>query len=68
MPKHMGNFFFTDIEINCYCSNSCLPVYYFLRIFTCKKHPKIKLYSPYEKYEYGHLGRWYSKLTLFKRF
>ena len=22
----------------------------------------------YEKYEYGHLGRWYIKLTLFKRF
>ena len=24
--------------------------------------------SPYEKYEYGHLGRWYIKLILFKRF
>ena len=24
--------------------------------------------SAYEKYEYGHLGRWYIKLTLFKRF
>ena len=22
--------------------------------------------STYEKYEYGHLGRWYIKLTLFK--
>ena len=24
--------------------------------------------SAYEKYEYGHLGCWYIKLTLFKRF
>ena len=24
--------------------------------------------SAYEKYEYGHLGHWYIKLTLFKRF
>ena len=24
--------------------------------------------SAYGKYEYGHLGRWYIKLTLFKRF
>ena len=23
--------------------------------------------SAHEKYEYGHLGRWYIKLTLFKR-
>ena len=30
------------------------------RILTEKMHPKIKL-SAYEKYEYGHLGRWYIK-------
>ena len=36
-----------------------------LRILTGKKHPKIKLHK---KYEYWHLGRWYIKLTLFKRF
>ena len=24
--------------------------------------------SAYKKYEYGHFGRWYIKLTLFKRF
>ena len=24
--------------------------------------------SAYEKYEYGHLGGWYIKLTLFNRF
>ena len=24
--------------------------------------------SAYEKYEYGHLGRWYIKVTLFKKF
>ena len=33
---------------------------------TRKKHPKIKLQLN-EKYEYGYLGRWYIKLTLFKR-
>ena len=42
-------------------------LYIGLRILTGKKHPKIKC-SVYEKYEYGHLGRWYIKLTLFKRF
>ena len=24
--------------------------------------------SAYEKYEYGHLGRWYIKTTLYERF
>ena len=24
-------------------------------------------FTAHEKYEYGHLGRWYIKLTLFKR-
>ena len=39
----------------------------YLTILTGKKH--LKLYpSAYEKYEYGHLGRWYINLTLFKRF
>ena len=29
-----------------------------------KKHPKIKLQRLQKKYEYGHLGRRYIKLTL----
>ena len=38
-----------------------------LRILTGKKHPKIKL-QHLPKYEYGHVGHWYIKLTYFKRF
>ena len=38
-----------------------------LRILTGEKHPQIKL-QPYEMFEYGHLGHWYIKPTLFKRF
>ena len=37
-----------------------------LRILTGKKHPKVKLYSAYEKYEYGHLGHYYIKLTFLR--
>ena len=37
-----------------------------LRVLKVKKHPKTT--SAYEKYEYGRLGRWYIKLTLFKYF
>ena len=39
----------------------------YLRILQGKRTLKWKS-SAYEKYEYGHLGRWYIKLTLFKRF
>ena len=39
-----------------------------LRILTGKKHPKIKFQHIHKKYEYGHLGRSYIKLTLSKRF
>ena len=40
-----------------------------LRILIGKKyHSAYKNYSAYEKYENGHLGLWYIKLTLFKRF
>ena len=37
-----------------------------LRILTGRKHPHIK--RAYEKYEYGHLGSWYIKSTLHRRF
>ena len=37
-----------------------------LRTFTKKKH--LQNSSTYEKYEYGHLGRWYIKSTHQKRF
>ena len=42
-----------------------------LKILEGKKHPKIKLYEKthrLRKIRKGHLGRWYIKLTLFKRF
>ena len=45
-----------------------LAILKYLRILTRKKHPKIKLSSIYEKYQYSHLSRWYIKLTLFKEF
>ena len=36
---------------------------------TRREKSTLKLNSnAYEKYEYGHLGRWYIKLTLCKRF
>ena len=38
-----------------------------LRILIGKSTLKLNS-SAYEKYEYGHLGRWYIKLTLIKRF
>ena len=38
-----------------------------LRILTGKSTLKLNS-SVYEKYKYGHLGYWYMKLTLFKRF
>ena len=51
--------------------NSCEVVFSkvagFLRILTGKMHPKIKL-QRLRKCEYGHLGRWCIKVTLFKRF
>ena len=48
--------------------SSFLEIWGKLRILTGKKH-LLKLNSrAYEKYEFGHLGRWYIKLTLFKRF
>ena len=37
------------------------------RILPGKSTLKLKS-SAYEKYEFEHLGRWYIKLTLFKRF
>ena len=37
------------------------------RILPGKSILKLKS-SAYEKYEFGHLGCWYIKLTLFKRF
>ena len=37
------------------------------RILPGKSTLKLKS-SVYEKYEFGHLGCWYIKLTLFKRF
>ena len=38
-----------------------------LRILTGKKHGQLN-FSAYKKYRYGHLGQWYIKSTLLKRF
>ena len=51
--------------------NTCLTAggYYDNDKITLKGKSTLKLNSSaHEKYEYGHLGRWYIKLTLFKRF
>ena len=39
----------------------------FSEVITRESTLKLKS-SAYEKYEFEHLGRWYIKLTLFKRF
>ena len=51
--------------------NTCLTAggYYGNDKITLKGKSTLKLNSrTHEKYEYGHLDRWYIKLTLFKRF
>ena len=63
----MGNYNVFTSNILLETLDDDIPITVTLRILTGKKHSKMKLQA-YEKYEYGHLGRWYIKLTLFKRF
>ena len=53
-------------DINCMTS---FQNYTCFKAFSSQRKSTLKLNSSvYEKYEHGHLGRWYIKLTLFKRF